>query len=107
MTETPNLNYIKEIAGGNDEFERKFLAIIQNEFPREKDDYLRYLEEGALKESSKVVHKIKHKLGILGLTEGYKMAVKYEEELKNGSTALMDEFANILATVEDFVLKLT
>ncbi|MEM8508076.1 MAG: Hpt domain-containing protein [Bacteroidota bacterium] len=106
MTETPNLNYIKEIAGGNLEFEKKFLSIIQTEFPKEKEEYLKYLEDGALEESSKVVHKIKHKLGILGLTEGYKMAVKYEEELKMGRTVLMDTFADILSTVEDFVLKL-
>ncbi len=106
MTEVPNLNYIREIAGGNEEFEKKFLGIIQTEFPKEKEDYLRHLEDGALEESAKVVHKIKHKLGILGLTEGYKMAVKYEEDLKSGKTALTDEFSGILATVEDFILKI-
>ena len=106
MTEVPNLNYIKEIAGGNEEFEKKFLGIIQTEFPKEKEDYLRYLEDGALEESAKVVHKIKHKLGILGLTEGYKMAVRYEEDLKTGKILLMDEFSAILATVEDFILKI-
>ena len=106
MTEVPNLNYIKEIAGGNEEFEKKFLGIIQTEFPKEKEDYLRHLEDGALEESAKVVHKIKHKLGILGLTEGYKMAIKYEEDLKSGKTLLMDEFSGILATVENFILKI-
>ncbi len=106
MTAVPNLNYIKEIAGGNEEFEKKFLAIIQTEFPIEKKDYLQYLETGALEEAAKVVHKIKHKLGILGLTEGYKMAVKYEEELKSGKTELMDTFLGILKTVEDFILKI-
>ncbi len=106
MTEVPNLNYIKEIAGGNEEFEKKFLGIIQTEFPKEKEDYLRHLEDGALEESAKVVHKIKHKLGILGLTEGYKMAIKYEEDLKSGKTLLMDEFSGSLATVENFILKI-
>ena len=43
MTEVPNLNYIKEIAGGNEEFEKKFLSIIQAEFPKEKEDYLQNL----------------------------------------------------------------
>lgn len=107
MTEVPNLNYIKEIAGGNEEFEKKFLTIIQTEFPKEKEDYLRYLEDGALEESAKVVHKIKHKFGILGLTEGYKTAVQYEEDLKGGNTVLMEEFSGILRAVEDFILKIT
>ena len=106
MTEVPNLNYIKEIAGGNDEFEKKFLSIIQAEFPKEKQDYLQYLEGGALEESAKVVHKIKHKFGILGLTDGYKTAVKYEEDLKVGNTALQATFDGILETVENFILKL-
>ena len=106
MAEVPNLNYIKEIAGGNDEFEKKFLSIIQAEFPKEKQDYLQHLEGGALEESAKIVHKIKHKFGILGLTDGYKTAVKYEEDLKVGNTALQATFDGILETVEDFILKL-
>lgn len=106
MTELPNLNYIKEISGGNQEFEKKFLNIIQNEFPKEKNDYLDRLESEDLEESAKIVHKIKHKLGILGLTGGYKLAVKYEEDLKYGNTDLRREFDQILKTVEEFILKI-
>ena len=107
MAEVPNLKYIKEIAGGNNEFEKKFIAIIQAEFPQEKEDYLRHLENGAWEESAKVVHKMKHKFGILGLTDGYKTAIKYEEDLKKGKTTLMDEFSGILDTVEDFIIKIS
>ena len=106
MAEIPNLDYIKEIAGGNDEFEKKFLSIIQVEFPKEKEDYSNLLNSGQLEESAKVVHKIKHKLGILGLSGGYKMAIKYEEDLKMGNTALKDDFEGVLSAVEDFVLKI-
>ena len=44
MAEQPNLDYIKEISGGNEDFEKKFLTIIQTEFPKEKSDYLETLE---------------------------------------------------------------
>jgi len=106
MTETPNLNYIKEIAGGNEAFEKKFLSIIKTEFPKEKNDYLKNLEEQELEETAKVVHKIKHKLGILGLENGYKLAVKYEEDLKYGDTKLKVEFLEILELAETFILKI-
>lgn len=106
MAETPNLDYIKEIAGGNEEFEKKFLSIIQLEFPKEKEDYQTLLEKGELEESAKVVHKIKHKLGILGLSQGYKMAIQYEEDLKISNTALKKEFDDVLASVESFILKI-
>ncbi|PWL39439.1 histidine kinase [Flagellimonas aquimarina] len=106
MTEKPNLNYIKEISGGNEEFEKKFLTIIQTEFPKEKIEYAEYLERDNLEESAKVVHKIKHKFGILGLNSGYKLAVKYEEDLKYGDTKLKEEFHKILQSVEEFILKI-
>ena len=107
MSEIPNLNYIKEISGGNEDFEIKFLNIIQTEFPKEKQDYMAHLKNDNLEESAKVVHKIKHKFGILGLTGGYKLAVQYEENLKYGNTKLQKEFEEILESVEGFILKIT
>ncbi|MDT0539118.1 MULTISPECIES: Hpt domain-containing protein [Croceitalea] len=107
MGEVPNLNYIKEIAGGNEEFEKKFLAIIQAEFPKEKEDYLKYLADNELEESAKVVHKIKHKLGILGLNNAYKLAIKHEEGLKYGDEKLNSDFEEVLNKVEEFILKIS
>lgn len=104
--EQPNLDYIKEISGGNEEFEKRFLTIIQSEFPKEKSDYLEYLQQENLEESAKIVHKIKHKLGILGLQEGYRLAIKYEEDLKFGNTNLEKDFQEILHTVEEFIVKI-
>ena len=104
--EHPNLDYIKEISGGNEEFEKKFLNIIQTEFPKEKDEYLENLESKNLDESAKIVHKIKHKLGILGLQQGYRLAIKYEEDLKYGDTKLQNQFHEVLQTVEQFILKI-
>ena len=104
--EHPNLDYIKEISGGNEEFEKKFLNIIQMEFPKEKDEYMENLESQNHEESAKIVHKIKHKLGILGLQQGYRLAIKYEEDLKYGDTKLKSQFHEVLHTVEQFILKI-
>ncbi len=106
MTEVANLDYIKEISGGNEDFEKKFLNIIQTEFPKERKDYIEFLKGDNLEEAAKIVHKIKHKLGILGLTGGYKLAVQYEEDLKYGNTKLKGEFQQILQSVEEFILKI-
>lgn len=105
MTEIPNLNYIKEVAGGNEEFEQRFLNIIQDEFPREKEEYLNFLENEKLEEAGKIVHKIKHKLGILSMNGSYQMAIQYEEDLKYGDMKLREDFFGVLQTVETFILK--
>ena len=34
--ERPNLNYIKKLSGGDQEFEKKIIDIIKKEFPEEK-----------------------------------------------------------------------
>ncbi len=105
MTEVPNLNYIKEVAGGNEEFEQRFLNIIQDEFPKEKEEYLNFLGNGELEEAGKIVHKIKHKLGILSMNGSYQMAIQYEEDLQYGDMKLKEDFLNVLQTVEAFILK--
>ena len=71
------------------------------------DNYiLRPLTPEELEESAKVVHKIKHKLGILGLNNGYKLAIKHEEGLKYGDVKLKEDFMGVLKTVEEFILKI-
>ena len=105
MTEVPNLNYIKEVAGGNEEFEQRFLNIIQDEFPKEKEDYLNFLGSGELEEAGKIVHKIKHKLGILSMNGSYQLAIQYEEDLQYGDMKLKEDFFNVLQIVEAFITK--
>ncbi len=105
--EKPNLDYIKEISAGSEEFEQKFIDIIKSEFPKEKSDYLTFFDKGELDESSKVVHKIKHKFGILGMKDSYELAIKYEKDLKAGDTKLKDDFSGVLNMVDEFIVKIT
>jgi len=103
MKETPNLEYIKELAGGAKSFEDKFIAIIKAEFPNEKREYLKNLHEKKYRETSENVHKLKHKLNILGLQQGYRLAVRHEEDLRYEDAKLKDEFVAILDVIEDFI----
>ena len=45
MREQPNLNYIKELSGGDKIFEEKFMSIVKTEFPIEKEEYLSCMEK--------------------------------------------------------------
>jgi len=103
MKETPNLEYIKELAGGAKSFEEKFISIIKAEFPNEKEQYLQNLKDKKYRETSENVHKLKHKLNILGLQKGYRLAVRHEEDLRYEDTKLKDEFLDILNIIEAFI----
>ena len=84
MIETPNLNYLKEISGGDTEFEEKLLRIVKIELPEEINTYKNFLNENNFKQAAELVHKIKHKISILGLEKSYQVAIDYEENLKRG-----------------------
>jgi HPt (histidine-containing phosphotransfer) domain-containing protein len=101
--EKPNLSYIRQLAGDDKSFEDKFITILKDEFPGEKENYLLALKDNRLKHTALIVHKLKHKLNILGLEEGYQIAVKYEEELHNGETSLSKSFLSILETIETYL----
>jgi hypothetical protein len=49
------------------------------------------------------VHKIKHKLNILGLDESHSLAVRYEFELRNGANSLAEQFQAVLKNVENYL----
>ena len=104
--EQPNLNYVKELSGGDQSFEQKFLEIIKNEFPEEKQTYIDCLAREDYNATAEIVHKLKHKFNILGLENGYLLAVGFEEELKLGNSKLKDEFFSILITIEKYILSI-
>jgi len=101
--ETPNLNYINELAGDDSEFKGAFIKILKNEFPAEKLEYLDNIESNRTEEASQNVHKLKHKMNILGLEESYKIAVIFEEELRLGNIRLKNDFMKIMNTIENYL----
>lgn len=101
--ETPNLNYIYSMSGGDKTFENKIIAIIKNEFPSEKAVYYKNIRAKHFQQSAENVHKLKHKISILGLEEGYQVAVNYENNLIEHSTEGLDEFELILQKITSFL----
>ena len=103
MNEKPNLNYLKEISGGDLEFEEKLLIIVKKELPEEINTYKKFLNENNFKQAAELVHKIKHKISILGLEKSYQLAIDYEEDLKQDNLNLKLEFEEILNSMICFI----
>jgi len=78
----PNLEYIRKLADGSETFEHKMRGILKDEFPIEKQAFLKAYEMDQYKEAAEMVHKLKHKLGMLGMKQAYDFAIDFESELK-------------------------
>ncbi len=76
---------------------------MKDEFPIEKSEYLDSIENHQTEEASQIVHKLKHKMNILGLEESYKTAVIFEEELRLGNMRLKNDFMKIMTTIENYL----
>ena len=103
MNEKPNLLYLKEISGGDVEFEKKLLEIVKKELPEEINTYKKFLNENNFKQAAELVHKIKHKISILGLEKSYQVAIDYEENLKLDNLSLKMDFEEILNSMISFI----
>ena len=103
--ETPNLTYIKQLAQGDTNFEEQLLQVIRNEFPGEVIKYHEHMDGGELQKAAEMVHKIKHKISILGLEKSYEFTIQYEKELLNGDKSNHEDFFKILTTMSDFLTK--
>ena len=104
--EQPNLSYINSMSGGDKAFEQKLIEIIQLEFPEEKETYFSNFNAKDFKQIAENVHKLKHKISILGLEKSYEVAVDFENNLLEKSTAGKEEFETILKTITDFLTTL-
>ncbi|GAA4970592.1 Hpt domain-containing protein [Algibacter aquimarinus] len=97
--EQPNLSYINELSGGDETFKNKLITIIKKEFPEEKEVYFKNLEAQDFKALAENVHKLKHKISILGLEKSYKIAESYEDNLKENNVSKDEAFHQILKTI--------
>jgi HPt (histidine-containing phosphotransfer) domain-containing protein len=102
--DTPNLSYIKELADGDIDFEASLLAILKKELPKEKEAFIESIRVKNYQNSAAYMHKIKHKISILGLEKSYNFAISFEEELKNGNPKKYDTFLSILQNMEEFLM---
>lgn len=101
--EHPNLNYIDELSGEDMVFKQKMVTIIKAELPQEIKIYKNCLGAQDYKATAEMVHKLKHKISVLGLDKSYYIAEQFEENLKEKSTVLQREFEEILSVMQKFV----
>lgn len=101
--EQPNLEYINQLAVDNQEFKSKIIAILKKELPEEIELYKNYINNTNYVLAAGSVHKLKHKISILGLEKSYYIAEEFEENLKENSTHLQSDFESILKGMQDFL----
>ncbi|WP_452230703.1 MULTISPECIES: Hpt domain-containing protein [unclassified Lacinutrix] len=101
--EQPNQSYINSLSGDDKAFKQKLIDVIKKEFPEEKQVYLENYNAKNYKLAADNVHKLKHKISILGLEKGYEVAVAYENNLLEGSTNQKNQFEAILTNITKYL----
>lgn len=100
--EQPNLDYINELSGDDEAFRNKLITIIKTELPEEINAYEQSYNAADYMAAAGHVHKLKHKISILGLEKSYYLATDFEEELKTGKTNLAANFKDVLHNIKTF-----
>ncbi|WAC01342.1 Hpt domain-containing protein [Lacinutrix neustonica] len=101
--EQPNQTYINSLSGGDKVFKQKLIDVIKKEFPEEKQVYFDNYNAKNFKLAADNVHKLKHKISILGLEESYEVAVAYEENLLERNSNLKEDFEAILNNITKYL----
>lgn len=103
--EKPNLIYIEKLARGEEHVKQTLINVIKEEFPDELKCYQECVSKNNFRDIEDIVHRIKHKLSILGLVESYKETVVFEENLRE--EILIDSqkkaFETTLKTIEEYL----
>jgi HPt (histidine-containing phosphotransfer) domain-containing protein len=104
--EEPNLNYINELAGDDNDFRATLIGVIKNELPTEITEYQDNLAAQNFNAAADNVHKLKHKISVMGMEQSYYLAEKFENNLKSSSTLLQAEFGQLLMAMQGFAASL-
>ncbi|PWG06785.1 Hpt domain-containing protein [Polaribacter aquimarinus] len=103
MQETPNLNYVNQLARGDKSIQNELISVIKTEFPEEKEDYYNSLKLQEFKKIEENVHRLKHKISILGLEKSYKIANEFEHNLREHSLEKQQDFEKILIAITNYI----
>ena len=103
--QTPSLQYIKDLADGDQSFVLEITTLLKKEFPKDLKLFYHRVEENDLFGIASSVHKIKYKFGLLGLEDDLLIASKFENEIKTGNKALLIQFESILLKIDRYLKK--
>lgn len=101
--EQPNLEYFIKLSNNNAAFKQKLIEVVKYELPLEIEEYHKYLAVNNMEKAAECVHKIKHKIGVLGMEKAYYQAEEYEDNLRNGSKKLDNVFEQTLEIINRFM----
>ena len=101
--EEPNIEYILKLSGGEESVRCRLITVLQYELPIEIEGYYTNIKSNQWQQAAFHVHKIKHKIAILGLEENYAMAEIYENQLAENRRDLQIEFEKTLTLMLNFV----
>ena len=101
--ETPNLKYLKQISGGDLDFENSLLTILKVEFPLEYKTIKYNFKHNNYKLLALNIHKIKHKIGMLSMDKGVDLASICEINIKEGITEQYNDLILILDRIDVYL----
>ena len=103
MMEKPNLNYVNNLSGDDSYVKELLIDVIKTEFPEEKKKYYESYHNKEFKKIEENVHRLKHKISILGLAKSYEIANEYEHNLRVKSIDKSDDFDIILLVITEYL----
>ena len=104
--EQPSLNYIEQLSAGDGEFKTTMINVMKNELPSEIEMYQNFIDSNDFTNAAQMVHKLKHKISLLGLENSYKTANQYEKQLNAQQLELKSSFNQILNKMTVFIKSL-
>lgn len=106
MKEEPNIAYINQLANGDESIKKRLIRVLKEELPVEVENYNLNIEKLNWLEAAENVHKLRHKIGFLGLENAYQLSYEYEQNLREQSVLLKKEFEVVLKKIINFISKL-
>lgn len=101
--EKPNIEYINKLSRNEEVIKQKFIAILKTELPIEIEAYYKSLDLNKWAQTMECIHKLKNKIGILGLEESYCIADDYEKSNQSSRKDLQISFEKTLTLMQQFV----
>ena len=100
---TPNTEYIDKLANDDQAFRDKLIGLIRDEWPQEIGEYQALVSAQNWEKAGAAVHKIKHKISIFGLEEGYRIARELEYQYKDGIDAPRERFDRVVEVITQYL----
>ena len=106
MIEQPNLEYIDKLAAGDEVIRERLISVLKQEFPEEVALYRIHILNSNYIQGAESVHKIRNKIGLLGLETSYYSSKIYEQNLRNNLIEHQIEFENTINKIDFFLNKI-